>query len=160
MSDEAKLYLQRAENELVVAQILFDISSNTTLQKEQFKLEKEFTFYSPVIGHSYYSIFYTAKAYLIMKGIVTKAPEEHKKTYEEFKKLVYSNKLRDQLLEIYEKETEKAEVLLKIFFSEKRKRGIFTYNVKSEANIPSAMESIENAKTFISSINEIIMKPK
>jgi len=74
--------------------------------------------------------------------------------------LVYSNKLRDQLLEIYEKETEKAEVLLKIFFSEKRKRGIFTYNVKSEANIPSAMESIENAKTFISSINEIIMKPK
>ena len=69
MSDEAKLYLQRAENELVAAQMLFDVSSNPTLQKEQFKLEKEFTFYSTVIGHSYYSIFYSAKAILIKNGI-------------------------------------------------------------------------------------------
>ena len=45
MSDEAELYLQRAENELIAAQMLFDVSSNTLLQKEQFKLEKDFTFY-------------------------------------------------------------------------------------------------------------------
>ncbi len=65
MSDEAELYLQRAENELVAAQMLFDISGNTYLQKEQFRLEKDFTFYSTVISHSYYSIFYSAKAILI-----------------------------------------------------------------------------------------------
>ena len=44
MSDEAELYLQRAENELVAAQMLFKVSNNQALQKEQFKLEKEFTF--------------------------------------------------------------------------------------------------------------------
>ena len=38
MNDEAELYLLRAENELVTAQMLFDISANPTLQKEQFKL--------------------------------------------------------------------------------------------------------------------------
>ena len=68
MSDELELYLQRAENELVVAQMLFDISSNPKLQKEQFKLEKDFTFYSTVISHSYYCIFYSAKAILIKEG--------------------------------------------------------------------------------------------
>src|SRR3989338_1488746 len=80
MSDEAELYLQRAENELVAAQMLFDISSNPTLQKEQFKLEKDFTFYSTVstvISHSYYCIFYSAKAILIKEGIKTEAPEVH-----------------------------------------------------------------------------------
>ena len=42
MNGETALYLQRAENELVAAQMLFDISANPTLQKEQFKLEKEY----------------------------------------------------------------------------------------------------------------------
>ncbi len=41
---------KRAENELVTAQMLFEVSNNPILQKEQFKLEKDFTFYSPVIG--------------------------------------------------------------------------------------------------------------
>ena len=84
MNDEAGLYLQRAENELVAAQMLFDISSNPLLQKEQFKLEKEFTFYSSVIIHSYYCIFYSAKASLIKTGIKTEAPEVHRKTIEAF----------------------------------------------------------------------------
>ncbi|MCJ7646481.1 hypothetical protein MUO65_06245 [bacterium] len=53
----AELYLQRAENELIAAQILFEVSRNPVLQKEQFRLEKDFTFYSSVIGHSYYCIF-------------------------------------------------------------------------------------------------------
>lgn len=33
MSDEAELYLQRAENELVAAQMLFEVSRNHILQK-------------------------------------------------------------------------------------------------------------------------------
>ena len=44
MNGENELYLQRAENELIAAQMLFDISSNPQLQRVQFKLEKEFTF--------------------------------------------------------------------------------------------------------------------
>src|SRR3989338_1937169 len=101
MDDKSELYLQRAENELVVAQMLFQISSNTFLQKEQFKLEKEFTFYSTVIGHSYYSIFFSAKAMLIKNGIRTEAPEVHKKTVEAFETyLVNTGKLDIELLRI------------------------------------------------------------
>lgn len=65
MNDEAELYLLRAENELIAAQMLFEVSQNTNIQKTQFKLEKEFTFYSSVISHSYYCIFYCAKAILL-----------------------------------------------------------------------------------------------
>ena len=72
--------------------------------------------------------------------------------------MVNSGKLKEELLEIYEKETEKAEVLLEILFTEKRKRGKFTYNMRSEANIPYANESIKNAKEFISTIKTILEK--
>src|SRR3989344_9708410 len=124
MSDEVELYLQRAENELVAAQMLFEVSSNTALQKEQFKLEKEFTFYSTVICHSYYSIFYSAKAVLIKNGIKTEAPEVHKKTLEFFEKsLVNTGKLDTELLRIYQKIIVRADALLGIFLMEKRKRG-------------------------------------
>jgi hypothetical protein len=47
-------------------------------------------------------------------------------------------------------------VLLKIFIDEKRKRGIFTYNIKSDANIPVAKESLENSKKFISMIKLVL----
>jgi len=120
MDDKSELYLQRAENELVVAQMLFQISSNTFLQKEQFKLEKEFTFYSTVIGHSYYCIFYSAKAILIQNGIKTEAPEEHRKTLEAFEDfLVKSGRLDVELLKIYKKMVIRAEELLEIFSREK-----------------------------------------
>ena len=64
MNDDSELYLQRAENELIAAQILFDVSSSPMSKKEQFKLEKEFTFYSSVISHSYYCIFILLNPYL------------------------------------------------------------------------------------------------
>jgi hypothetical protein len=60
------------------------------------------------------------------------------------------------LLGIYKTEAMKAETLLKIFFREKRKRGIFTYNVRSEANVPYATESITNAKRFSSAIKQLL----
>ena len=155
MDSEWKIYLNRAENELILANVNLDISIKPELKKILgILLDK--TFFNDVISESYYSIFYSAKAYLLFKGIKTYAPEEHKKTYEEFKKLVESGKLDRELLEIYEIENEKAEVLLKIFFYEKRKRGNFTYNLKSEANIPRAEESIKNAKKFVSTIKHLI----
>ncbi len=42
MSDEAELsiYLQRAENELVVAQMLFDVSSNPSSKKNNLNWKK------------------------------------------------------------------------------------------------------------------------
>ena len=68
-----------------------------------------------------------------------------------------NNEIHDkELLRIYEAEIIKADFLLKIFQSEKKKRGTFTYQMKSEANLPFAQESIENARKFISNIKAII----
>src|SRR3989339_1888922 len=157
MDDEAELYLQRAENELIVAQILFDISSDSALQKERFRLEKEFTFYSTVIGHSYYCIFYSAKAILIKNGIKTEAPEVHKKTLEAFEKyLVHTGKLDTELLKIYQKMIVRADALLGIFSMEKRKRGEFTYQKLPQANKEPARESLSNASFFFKNINKIL----
>ena len=159
MNDEAGLYLQRAENELVAAQMLFAVSSSPLLQKEQFKLEKEFTFYSSVIIHSYYCIFYSAKASLIKTGIKTEAPEVHRKTIEAFEKyLVKTGKLDVELLEIYQKIVVRAEELLEIFSKEKGKRGKFTYQKLPQANREPAKESFDNASFFFRNINKILRK--
>ncbi len=159
MNGETELYLQRAENELIAAQMLFDISSNLLLQKEQFKLEKEFTFYSSVISHSYYCIFYAAKASLIKIGIKTEAPEVHKKTLEAFEKyLVKTGKLDVELLKIYQKMVVRAEELLGIFSKEKGKRGKFTYQKLPQANREPAKESFDNASFFFKNINKILRK--
>ena len=157
MSDEAELYLQRAENELIAAQMLFEVSSNPRLQKEQFKLERDFTFYSPVISHSYYSVFYSAKAILIKSGIRTEAPEVHKKTLEAFEKyLVSTGRLDMELLKIYQKMVVRADTLLGIFSIEKRKRGEFTYQKLPQANHEPAQESLNNASFFFKNINKIV----
>ena len=159
MNGEPELYLQRAENELVAAQMLFDISSNPLLQKEQFKLEKGFTFYSSVISHSYYCIFYSAKAILTKTGVKTEVPGVHKKTLEAFEKyLVKTGKLDVELLKIYQKMVIKAEELLGIFSKEKWKRGKFTYQKLPQANREPAKESFDNASFFFKNINKIIRK--
>jgi len=153
----AELYLQRAENELIAAQILFEVSGNTFLQKEQFRLEKDFTFYSSVIGHSYYCIFNCAKAVLIIEGIRTYPPDIHKKTYEAFEaRLVNTGKLDVQLLSIYRKSIIQAEELLEIYGKEKEKRGEFTYQKLPQANMEPAEKSLERASFFFKNINAIL----
>lgn len=157
MRDETRLHLQRAENELVAAQVLFGISGNPALQADSFKLEKEFTFYSSVISHAYYTIFYAAKAILMEQGVRTDAPEVHKKTLEAFEtNLVKTGKLDIELLRIYRKIVVRADALLEIFSSEKRKRGEFTYQKLPQANREPAQESLENALFFFKHIHTIV----
>lgn len=156
MDIRAKGYLDRAENELILAKANFDLSTQTSV-KEMLKIPANKTFFNNVISESYYAIFYIAKAYLISQNIETSAPEEHRKTYDEFKKIVESKKLDGQLTEIYEEESNKAETLLRIFFDEKRNRGRFTYNLNANANMPFAEKSIQNARTFLSTI-KILLK--
>ncbi len=155
MDLRVRLYLDRAENGLLLAKTNFEMSLSKELKKI-LNLPEDKTFFNDVISQCYYSIFYTAKAYLLLKFIETSPPEEHKKTYLEFKKFVESGILGRQLLEIYDRETEKADFLLKIFYGEKSKRGRFTYDVNSSANIPHARESLDNARTFVSLIKTII----
>ncbi len=153
---DSKLYIHRAENEIKLAGIIFTISEEPSIQKETFEVNEPETYYSAVIAHSYYSIFYGAKAYLAKKGIEVSAPEEHKKAFAEFKKFVESGELGVELLKIYQEALVRAEYLLGIFKEEKKKRGEFTYRTMPQANKEPAKESIEHAKTFFKHIFAIL----
>jgi uncharacterized protein (UPF0332 family) len=122
----AKLYINRAENELVLAEktneLSFDDKARGFMQ-----IPDNMTFYSAVISHSYYSIFYAAKAILIAKGIKTDSPEVHKKTLDAFKENFVETGILDvKLFEIYKTMIIRADELLQIFKDEKKKRGYFT----------------------------------
>ena len=157
MDFEYKIYLTRAQNELNLSIMIKKISDDQKMQLEVFGM-KEDTYYSATISHAYYSIFYAAKAYLLLKGIKTKAPEEHKKTFEEFSKLVTTGVVDVELLKIYQNMILKADTLLHIFELEKDKRGKFTYRRMPQANQEPAQESIKNAQTFFSQIYRLCEK--
>ncbi len=151
MDFEYKIYLTRAQNELNLSMMVQRISDDKKLQIEIFGM-KEDTYYSAVISHAYYSIFYAAKAYLLLKGIKTQAPEEHRKTFDEFSKLVDKGIVDMELLKIYQNMMMKADTLLHIFELEKGKRGTFTYRRIPQANQEPAQESIKNATVFFNNI--------
>jgi uncharacterized protein (UPF0332 family) len=153
---DSKLFIHRAENEIKLALIILKISEEVILQKEIFSINEPETYYSAVISHSYYSIFYSAKAYLSFKGIKTSAPEEHKKTFEEFSKFVQNGELDVELLKIYKEIIVKADSLLGIFQKEKSKRGDFTYRILPQANKEPAEESLNNSKIFFKHIYNIL----
>lgn len=153
---DSKLYIHRAENEIKLSEIIFTISEKPEMQTDSFDVKDPETYYSAVISHCYYSVFYAAKAYLIKKGIKVTAPKEHKKAFEAFKTFVESGELDVELLKIYQEALVRAEYLLGIFKEEKRKRGNFTYRTMPQANKDPAEESIARAKTFFKHIMTLI----
>ena len=150
-----RLFLQRSENELNLAKSIFRISSDGELKLE-LELKPETTFYSNVISACYYCVFYSAKSLLMKNGIKTKAPEEHKKTYDEFECLVSKGIIDVELMKIYKTMAVRANELLGIFRKEKKKRGHFTYQRIPQANMIPAEESIENAEKFFRNIYLIV----
>ena len=152
MDSVTKLLLERSENEIDLARVIFATTQDKKLQKEVFHLEKTQTFYSGVIAHAYYSIFYAAKAYLLSKGIKTYPPEEHKKAFLHFKKLTEQGEIDKELLKLYTDAFVKAETLLGIFKVERQKRGHFTYQRLAQANKEPAEESLKNAEVFFKHI--------
>ena len=78
MDSKVELYLKRARTEINIGILLLRSSGNRLLN--DFDIPEDETFYSGVISHCYYSIFYSAKAILLTKGIDPKAPEIHKRT--------------------------------------------------------------------------------
>ncbi len=158
MDSRANLHLKRAFTEIQEAEVLFRISGDAG-KKREFQLEENTTFYSGVIGHAYYSIFYAAKAILLTKGITTTMPNIHKKTYESFKKAFVDTGILDiTLLNAYRKMIIRADELLQIFKDEKWKRGHFTYETMPQANIMPAKESVDHALKFTKHIAEILEK--
>ena len=157
MGSKVKLYLERSENEWRLANAIFNLSENEKF-KIQLDANPDDTFYSAAISHSYYAIFYAAKAILLTKNIDTKSPMVHKRTFEEIQRnFVDTGELDIKLLQIYKKMIVKADELLGLFSQEKWKRGHFTYHTIAQANIKPAKESISNAKKFLTNIKKIIM---
>ncbi len=147
------MYFNRARTEFEAAEILFEISKSKD-KKQNFEIPEDSTYYSGVISHSYYAIFYSAKSMLLTKSIETESPEVHKKTLDSFKEeFIDSGILDAKLLIIYKQMIIRAETLLEIFRTERRKRGDFTYNTIPQANLEPAEESIKNAKEFIKHCN-------
>jgi len=156
MGSMVDIYLNRANNEILLAQSVKKLSENQE-DKQNFNLPKDITFYSSVISHSYYSIFYAAKAILLTKDIKTSSPEVHKKTFDKFKETFVDTGILDvNLLTIYKKMIVRAEQLLQIFKDEKWKRGHFTYQTIPQANKDPANESLEHARTFFNNIKKVI----
>ena len=156
MDSEVKLYLERAENERDLAKALLDLSQNNEI-KAMLDLTEDHTFYSAVISHAYYSIFYSAKALLLTKKIKTDFPEVHKKTLEKFKEnFVDTGVLDVELLKIYKKMVIRADELLGLFKLEKGKRGRFTYKKLPQANLIYAKESVDHASKFFKNISKIV----
>ena len=155
---DSALSMKRAENELQLAGIIFSLSEKPIVQTNVFDVKYPDTYYSAVIAHAYYSIFYGAKAYLLKKNIAITAPEEHKKTYEAFKKRVESGELDVELLRIYQQALIRADILLGIFKEERKKRGTFTYRILPQANQAPAKESIERAKKFFQHMHNLCQK--
>ena len=158
MDSQVHLLIERADTELILAEKIKTLSDDNTL-KERLHIKREKTFYSSVISHAYYSIFYAAKAILLTKGITTSSPEIHRKTFEAFKKELVDTGLLDvTLLKIYRMMVIRADVLLEIFKSEKWKRGNFTYHTIPQANKEPAEDSVANAKLFVATIMKIVEK--
>ncbi|MBU2638717.1 MAG: HEPN domain-containing protein [Nanoarchaeota archaeon] len=157
MDSKARLYLERAKNELDLARAIFKISITPEI-KLLLELKEDVTFFSDAISNAYYCIFYSAKAFLSSKEIVTEPPEEHQKTYVEFEKLTLSGEIDVKLLNIYKSLVVKADELLGIFKWEKSKRGKFTYRKLPQANMEPASESIANAEKFLKNINLMLRK--
>ncbi len=158
-SHKERLYIERSKNELDLARAIFKLSTENNL-KMQFELKEDATFFSNVITNSYYCIFYAAKALLQSKNIITKPPEEHRKTLEEFQKLTLSGEIDIELLKIYKSVIVKADELLGIFRKEKSKRGKFTYKKLPQANLEPAKESLTNSEKFFKNINLMVQKNK
>jgi len=153
MDSKVEIYLRRARSEIDSAKVLFEISNKKGLLS-LFELDENSSFYSGVISHAYYTIFYCAKAMLLTKNTETKAPRIHQKTINLFKEIFIDTEILDKkLLSIYEENIIRAEVLLEIFKDEKWKRGHFTYNTIPQANKHPAEESLENARIFYKNCN-------
>src|SRR3989344_3271299 len=114
MDSKVNLLMDRAENEILAAQALKRLSEEDLL-KTEFNFPISTSFYSSVISHAYYSIFYCAKAYILYNNISLLLKQgQHQQVYFEFRKLVNKGVIETELLKIYEDVKGKAEVLLDI----------------------------------------------
>ena len=164
-----EFFLNNSKNSLDSAKLLFEISTKNNLKKRLGFLD--FNGFLWVINSSYYSMFYMARALLESQGIKIKTELSVHSTV--FDALVYyfylNGKLQMKLIEDFdeakeeaaeilgkEEAKEKAKELIEDYFYEKKKRGLFTYEMGAIAMENKARTSLERAKRFNEEIRKII----
>jgi len=164
-----EFFLNNSKNSLDSAKLLFEISTKNNLKKRLGFLD--FNGFLWVINSSYYSMFYMARALLESQGIKIKTELSVHSTV--FDALVYyfylNGKLQMKLIEDFdeakeeaaeilgkEEAKEKAKELIEDYFYEKKKRGLFTYEMGAIAMENKARTTLERAKRFNEEIRKII----
>lgn len=114
-----------------------------------------------VIVTSYYSMFYIANAVLYKRGVKVGDTSAHAVTANSL--IVYvKDSLKKSLLEEFTEAmndaqiTMKTESLIKCYFQEKKKRGIFQYNMTSELKKSKAETSFKRAKEFVFALKKLL----
>lgn len=154
---QSHLIWMKATNDLLLAECLLKISTDAKVKNILGYLE-DTSFFDWVIVTSYFSIFHATRALLGLKKVKIKS-RMHFATLIAFgKHFINNNELSEELFLIYEDAESKAHELLEIFEEEKIKRGIFQYHRLSKNNLEPAQRSIENAKTFLATIQEVLKK--
>ena len=156
MDSNINICLERADNELLLSKAIYLLSESGDLKKSKFNLPEDITFYSSVISHAYYGIFYSAKAYLISKNVPIPEQGQHNAVYYKFKQFVKKGDIDKELLNIYNDLRIKAKTLLEILDKEGENRTTYTYHTLPQANKEPSEKSIENAQNFVSNMNALI----
>jgi len=158
-------FLNNAENSLNSAKLLFEVSTKNELKNTTGF--PNFNGFLWVINSSYYSMFYLVRALLENEGIKIKTETSiHAVVFDALVYFFYlTQKLQKKLIEDFaEAEAEaleilgkeKAKELIENYFYEKKKRGIFTYEMGAIAMQNKAQTSLERAKKFNEEIRKLI----
>lgn len=160
-------FLDNSSKSLNSAQLLYEVSTKENLQ--EVTGFRSFDGFLWVINASYYSIFYLARALLEREGITFKSEISiHSLTFDAFVKYFYINgKLQKKFIELYldsKQEAseilgqEKAKDIMVSYMQEKKKRGIFTYEMGKVAIKTKAKTSLDRAKNFNEEIRKIFIE--
>lgn len=147
----------KAVNDLMLAEGLLKLSTDAK-SKEMLNYPADVTFFDWVIVCSYFSIFHAAQALLGIKKVKITNRMHYATLIAFTRHFIVNSELAEELFLIYEDSEAKAKDLLEIFEEEKEKRGMFQYHRLSRRNLQPAQESVDNAKTFLETIQEVLGK--
>lgn len=167
--EHVDFFIKNADNSIDSAKALFELSTNP--QKQESLGFTSFNGLLWVVNASYYSMFYMARALLENSGIKIKADLSiHAVTFDAVIYYFYlTGKLQKEFLEDFIEAKEdaaellgkqKADELMEAYFFEKKKRGVFTYDMGTVLVQSKAKTSLERAQKFRRELKKIIDKSK
>ena len=167
--EHVEFFIKNADDSIDSAKALFELSTNS--EKQHSLGFTSFNGLLWVVNASYYSMFYMARALLEKGGIKIKADLSiHAITFDAMIYYFYlTGKLQKEFLEDFieaKKDAaellgkQKADELMEEYFFEKKKRGIFTYDMGTVLVKSKAKTSLERAQRFRREIKKIIHKSR